>query len=254
MYNLKIQKQIELRDTVVEALIIIRYPTTGNLTYYVREPTKRRRRIRLGTSNDLTLKQARKRASELSIIDCPPAFRTLSQVFEAYAKSGEHSGKRSLEQERKRFERSVEPILGSKSITAIGVNDVQAVMAGLNSSLSDATRNRYLAMLRSIFRFSIINGFSDKDPSRSIKLRREVPVKLYEITDEFIGHLRGAVRWLQKTIRILRAWSSCCCLRACVLVRRSPCSGATLTFRHGKSLSGEPNPEKSGMSPSVMTV
>ncbi len=198
MSNFKRPKQIEVRDAVVEALIIISYPATGNSTYYLREPTEGRRRIKLGTSSDLTLKQARKKAAEMLTADYHPALRTLTQVFEAYAKAGEHSGKRSLAQERKRFELAVEPILGSKSITAIDVTDVQAVMAGLKSSLSDATRNRYLAMMRSIFRFSITNGFSDKDPSRSIKLRREVPVKLYEVTDDFIGRLRGAVRWLQK--------------------------------------------------------
>ncbi|MBA6125294.1 tyrosine-type recombinase/integrase [Pseudomonas juntendi] len=198
MSTSKTLKQIEVRDTLVEALIIISYPATGNSTYYVREPTKSRRRIKLGASKDLTLKQARKKAVEVLNADYHPAPPTLLQVFEAYAKSGEYSGKRSLTQERKRFERVVEPILGSKSITAIDVTDVQAVMAALNSSLSDATRNRYLAMLRSIFRFSVAHGFSDKDPSRSIKLRREVPVKLYEVTDDFIGRLRSAARWLQK--------------------------------------------------------
>ncbi len=191
-------KQVEVRDTIVEALIIVSYPATGNSTYYVREPNKRRRRIRLGTSKDLALKQARKKAAEVLTADYHLAPRTLTQVFEAYAKSGEYSGKRSLNQERKRFERVVEPILGSKSIRAIDVTDVHAVMAVLNSSLSDATRNRYLALLRSIFRFSVAQGFSDKDPSCSIKLRREVPVKLYEVTGEFIGRLGNAVRCLQK--------------------------------------------------------
>jgi len=192
-------KQVEVRDSVVEGLIVISYPATGNSTYYVREATKSRRRIKLGTSSDLTLKQARKKAGEVLRAEYSPSSLALSQVFEAYARSGEYSGKRSISRERKRFEKLVEPILGNKSIRAIDVTDVQAVMAALNSSLSDATRNRYLAMLRSIFRFSIAQGFSDKDPSRSIKLRREVPVKLYEVTDEFIGRLRNAVRWLAKT-------------------------------------------------------
>ncbi|WP_052959699.1 tyrosine-type recombinase/integrase [Pseudomonas lundensis] len=190
-------KQVEVRDSVVEGLIVIRYPATGNSTYYVREATKSRQRIKLGTSSDLTLKQARRKAAEVLSAEYSPCSLTLAQVFEAYARSGEHSGKRSISRERKRFEKLVEPILGSKSIRAIDVTDVQAVMAALNSSLSDATRNRYLAMLRSIFRFSIAQGFSEKDPSRSIKLRREMPVKLYEVTDEFIGRLRDAVRWLE---------------------------------------------------------
>ena len=195
----KLVKQVETRDPVVEGLIIVSYPATGNSTYYVREATKSRRRIKLGTSSDLTLKQARKNAGEVLRAEYSPSSLTLSQVFEAYAKSGECSGKRSISRERKRFEKSVEPLLGSKSIKAIDVRDVHAVMGALDSSLSDATRNRYLAMLRSIFRFSVAQGFSDQDASRSIKLRREVPVKLYEVTHEFIGRLGNAVRWLEKS-------------------------------------------------------
>lgn len=198
MSVLKLVKQVETRDPGFEGLIIVKYPATGNSTYYLREATKSRRRIKLGTSSDLTIKQARRKAAEVLSAEFSPRSLTLSQVFEAYAKSGECSGKRSISRERKRFERCVEPILGSKSIRAIDVTDVQAVLAALDSSLSDATRNRYLAMLRSIFRFSVAQGFSDQDPSRSIKLRREVPVKLYEVNDEFIGRLGKAVRWLKK--------------------------------------------------------
>ena len=189
-------KQVEVRDPVVGNLVVVNYPATGNSTYYIRGTTKDRRRVKLGTSKDLTLKQARKQAVEALSGEYRPGSLTFSQAFEAYAKSGEYSGKRSISRERKRFEKVVEPILGSKSIRAIDVTDVHAVMAALNASLSDATRNRYLAMLRSIFRYSVAQGFSDKDPSRSIKLRREVPVKLYEVNDAFIGRLRLAVDWL----------------------------------------------------------
>lgn len=199
MPSLKSSSQSEFRDPIVDGLIIINYAATGNSTYYVRESTRDRRRVKLGTSKELTLKQARKKAAQVLSAEYSPAVMTLSQVFAVYAKSGEHSGKRSIDRERQRFERVVEPLLGKKGIKAVDVTDVQTVMSSLNASLSDATRNRYLAMLRSIFRFSIAEGFSDKDPSRSIKLRREVPVKLYDVTDEFIGRLRCAVTWLSKS-------------------------------------------------------
>lgn len=190
-------KQVEIRDSVIKGLIIVNYPSTGNSAFYIREATKSRRRIKLGTSSDLTIKQARIKAAEVLSAEYRPSSLTLSQVFDVYAKSGEYSGKRSIGRECKRFEAFVEPLLGSKSIRAIDVTDVQTVLAALDSSLSDATRNRYLAMLRAIFRFSVAQGFSDQDPSRSIKMRREVPVKLYEVTHEFIGRLGKAVRWLK---------------------------------------------------------
>lgn len=182
-------KQIEVRDSVVEGLIVVNYLATGNSTYYTRGTTKKRRRVKLGTSHDLTLKQARKKAAETLSLGFAPHPLTLTQVFELYAKSGEYSGKLSINLERLRFEKAFKPMLGGKNVKAISLKDVQAVMGSLDPSFSDATRNRYLSGLRSVFRFSADQGYSDNDPSRSIKLRAEVQAKLYEVTDEFIGLL-----------------------------------------------------------------
>ena len=194
----KSAKQIEVRDSVVEGLIVVNYLATGNSTYYTRGTTKKRRRVKLGTSHDLTLKQARKKAAETLSLGFAPHPLTLTQVFELYAKSGEYSGKLSINLERLRFEKAFKPMLGGKNVKAISLKDVQAVMGSLDPSFSDATRNRYLSGLRSVFRFSADQGSSDNDPSRSIKLRAEVQAKLYEVTDEFIGRLRDAVRWLEQ--------------------------------------------------------
>ena len=81
MSILKMVKQVEIRDSIVEGLIIITYPATGNSTYYVRASTKSRRRIKLGTSSDLTLKQARKKAAEVQSAEYSLSSFTLSQLF-----------------------------------------------------------------------------------------------------------------------------------------------------------------------------
>ena len=60
----KAVKQVEVRDSIVEGLIIVNYPATRSSTYYIRGTTKERRRIKLGTAKELTLKQARKQAVE----------------------------------------------------------------------------------------------------------------------------------------------------------------------------------------------
>lgn len=191
-------KQIECRDPVVNRLIVISYPDTNSVTYCMRETTKERRRTTLGTSKDLTLTQARIKALEVEGAGCNKNSLTLSQVFEQYEQSGEYSGKRSMERERKRFDSTVAPLLGKKEIKAISLADIQAVLASLRTSLSDATKNRYLAMLRSIFRFAVDHDYCEKDPTRSIKLKREVPVKLYEVNDELINRLAVAVDWLEE--------------------------------------------------------
>ena len=191
-------KQIECRDSVVKSLVVINYPSTDSITYCMRGTTKDRRRIKLGTSKDLTLTQARIKALEVEGAGCNNAALSLSQVFEQYEQSGEYSGKRSMGRERKRYDSIVAPIIGKKEIKAISLADIQAVLASLRTSLSDATKNRYLAMLRSIFRFAVDHDYCEKDPTRSIKLKREVPVKLYEVNDELINRLAVAVDWLEE--------------------------------------------------------
>lgn len=190
-------KQRERRDAVVKSLVVINYRDTGSITYCMRGTSNGRRRITLGTSKDMTLTQARIKAFEVESAGSNKAFLTLSQVFEQYEQSGEYSGKRSMGRERKRYDSVVEPIIGQKAIKAISLADIQAVLVSLRPSLSDATKNRYLAMLRSIFRFAVDHDYCEKDPSRSIKLKREVPVKLYEVNNELIDRLGVAVNWLE---------------------------------------------------------
>lgn len=190
-------KQYERRDPVVKNLIVTNYPGTNSFTFSLRGTTKGRQRIKLGTSKDISLTQARIKALEAQGTGYNKSSITLSQVFERYEQSGEYSGKRSMGRERKRYDSVVEPIIGPKAIKAISLADIQAVMASLRPSLSDATKNRYLAMLRSIFRFAVDHDYCEKDPTRSIKLKREVPVKLYEVNNELIDRLGVAVEWLE---------------------------------------------------------
>jgi integrase len=63
--------------------------------------------------------------------------------------------------------------------------------------LSVATKNRYLAMLRSIFRFAVDQGYCAQDPTRSLKLGREIAVKTYEVNDDLTGRLMSAALWLE---------------------------------------------------------
>ena len=196
MSAIKPVKQTEVRDSALKSLIIVTYPKSGNCTYYVRSRSNGRRRIKLGTSKELTLEKARIKAIEV-INSGYSAIVTIDKAFEAYEKTGNYSGKRSMARERKRFDLVVAPILGEKDIKAITLADIQEVMESLRPTLKDATKNRYLAMLRSIFRFAVDQGYCDKDPTRSIKLKRELPVKLYEVNDDLVYRLSYAVKWLE---------------------------------------------------------
>jgi len=130
-------KQIECRDSVVKSLVVITYPSTDSITYCMRGTTKDRRRIKLGTSKDLTLTQARIKALEVEGAGCNNAALSLSQVFEQYEQSGEYSGKRSMGRERKRYDSIVAPIIGKKEIIAINLADIQAVLASLRTQTKE---------------------------------------------------------------------------------------------------------------------
>ncbi|MGR2705472.1 Arm DNA-binding domain-containing protein [Pseudomonas sp. AU10] len=129
-------KQYERRDPVVKNLIVTNYPGTNSFTFSLRGTTKGRQRIKLGTSKDISLTQARIKALEAQGTGYNNSSITLSQVFERYEQSGEYSGKRSMGRERKRYDSVVEPIIGPKAIKAISLADIQAVMASLRPSLS----------------------------------------------------------------------------------------------------------------------
>ncbi|MBH3371186.1 tyrosine-type recombinase/integrase [Pseudomonas carnis] len=198
MLTPKKAKQIECRDILVKSLIVISYLGTDSVTYCMRGTTKGRPRKKLGTSKTISLNQARIMALEVESTGYNVSSSTLSHVFKLYEQSGTYSGKRSMGRDRKRYDSVVAPLLGEREIKTISLADIQAVLASLRPSLSDATKNRYLAMLRSIFRFAVDHDYCEKDPTRSIKLKREVQVKLYEVNDDLIDHLVFAVGWLEE--------------------------------------------------------
>ncbi|MBV7575924.1 site-specific integrase [Pseudomonas sp. PDM32] len=196
MSVIKLPKQVEVRDQAYKCLIVVKYPKSGNSTYYVRAQAYGRRRIKLGTSKELTLQDARIKAIEMMSSGCQ-AIVTVDKAFEAYEKTGNYSGKRSMSRERKRYDSVVAPILDGKDIKGIKLSHIQEVMDSLRPTLSDATKNRYLSMLRSFFRFSVDIGYCDKDPTRKLKLKRELPAKLYEVNADLINRLNYAVKWLE---------------------------------------------------------
>ena len=189
-------KQIETRDSVIPYLVIVSYPSSGNCSYYMRASTGNRKRIKLGTSGELTLDQARVCAVKNNVPSLTVVDRTVDEVFNEFVSIGQLNAKRSIEREQKRYSKSVQPIIGSMPIKVIALTHVRRVMDGLAPALSIATRNRYLAMLRAMFRFAVTQGYCDQDPTRGLKLVREIQHKTYEVTDDLGGRLSEAVIWL----------------------------------------------------------
>lgn len=197
MSVIKPTKQLEVRDPIVKFLIVIRY-VSGRTAYYIRSAGDGRKRILLGHDDSMTLDQARLAAIEARGLKNSSRSRTLSSVFEEYSESGKYSGRRSVTRDCRRFVSVVEPLLGDLPVHKIELQDIHLVMASLKPTLSAATKNRYLAMLRSIFRFAVEHGYCEKDPTRSIKLARETPITLYEVNDELLKRLWCAVDWLEE--------------------------------------------------------
>ncbi len=193
----KPKKQSEARDPLVKSLISVHY-ISGRVAYYIRSAGNDRKRILLGHSDSLTLDQARLAAIQAKSANPSSCSRTLSSVFGEYSASGKYSGRRSVNRDCRRFTAVVEPLLGHRPVHKIVLEDIHEVLASLEPSLSAATKNRYLAMLRSIFRFAVEHGYCEKDPTRSIKLARETPIKLYEVEEKLLNRLGRAVEWLEE--------------------------------------------------------
>lgn len=189
-------KQFEIRDTVVPYLVIVDYCATGSRSYYMRASNGNRKRIKLGTSSELTLDQARVCAVKNNAQLLTSVDHTVDKVFAEFISVGQLNGKRSINLEKKRYSLAVQPIIGSMSIKTITLTHVRQVMDGLSPALSSSTRNRYLAMLRAVFRFAVRQDYCEQDPTRGLRLAREIHHKTYEVTDDLKARLNEAIVWL----------------------------------------------------------
>ncbi|MBR8218299.1 tyrosine-type recombinase/integrase [Burkholderia cepacia] len=189
--------QREHRDGVVPSLITVHY-ASGAATYYVRLSRKHgRKRIRLGTSVDLTLDAARRKAYGYASTSHPLLLdKTVSTVAREYLEAGRLNHKRTVDLDKRRLDLYVLPVVGEKQIDAVTPADVAAIVRAAHKGLSDATRNRIVALQRALYNFAISRGYCTTNPTREMRMLKEVPRTIPTVDEEFISRLHIAVSLL----------------------------------------------------------
>ena len=156
-------------------------PTLG--TYYFRQRTgSTTKHHRLGTSNSLSLMEARKRARalklELSNIDekvatqnAKPPELHVSELFERYVFPHNVHRKRSHHRDVEMYNLRIKPAFGSKLLSAVSRRDVQLFHTQLlQEKKAPATCDHYVKLIRSAFNHAVRWELIDKSPLNGIKL------------------------------------------------------------------------------------
>lgn len=190
--------QTEQRDSLVPRLSFVQY-RSGLTTYYYRTCGKfGRKRIRLGTSQDLTLDGARRKAVEYSMAVHPfRVNKTVCVVANEYLEAGRLNEKRTVPLEQRRLELYVFPLIGEKRVDHVTSSDIASIVRDVHRIRSDATRNRIVALLRALFNFAIDRGYCSANPTRELRMLREVPRNIPAVDQAFISKLYVAVQRVQ---------------------------------------------------------
>lgn len=149
--------------------------------YIVRKVLRRTVRLRLATTEELTVDQARSRASELNGAmargaDPQAAKRaareepTLADLWVAW--EAEKSSKRSWKEDQRQYDRFLKP-WASRRLSSIQPADVQALHRRIGKKNGHYAANRALALVKSLFYAAIDPksgiGFNGENPARGVR-------------------------------------------------------------------------------------
>lgn len=179
------KSRTEWCDSEVKGLYCeARATSPGVGTYYLRYKAEgTTRHLRLGTTNDISLAQARKLAAdkkaEIRQGANPSMERkaekqipTLRQFVEEQYLPYTKVRKRSYKTDVQRFNQRILPLFGSTRMDLIKTTDLVNFHAGLveNEKLAPATSDRFIALLRHAYNVSIKFGVVDKNPAANVSL------------------------------------------------------------------------------------
>ena len=218
--------QTEQRDSLVPGLSFVQY-RSGWTTYYYRTGGKfGRKRIRLGTSQDLTLDGARRKAVEYSMAAHPFLVnKTVRVVADEYLDACRLNKKRTLTLDQRRLEIYVFPVIGDKRVDHVTSPDIALIVRNVHDMRSDATRNRIVALLRALFNFAIDRGYRSANPTRELRTLREIPRNIPTVDQAFISSFNLPCGEFRNIRHRSQTCSNCCSSRDCASAKRSHCDG-----------------------------
>ena len=186
--------------------------TTGSKTYYlVKRTDGQPTRHKLGTAEELSVKQAREAAAAISGKIAAgqnpqadrrqkreePTLERLHQYWMLYANA--HKGARMRVEDKRNFEKHVTK-LAKRRLSTIKKSDVQALHSKIGTDCGIYAANRTLALLRAMYNKADEIGYRGDNPAKGIKMFRE------ESRDRFlqVGELEAFFTALEGEIELFR--------------------------------------------------
>ncbi|MEI7607648.1 MAG: tyrosine-type recombinase/integrase [Rhodospirillaceae bacterium] len=173
-------------DTKIAGFMIEVRPSCT--TYYVKWKDRRgcTRSVKIGRhGSDVSLEQARKRATELrsaiALGGDPHADRqaekaalTVAEFVEQRFLPHQKARKKSWDEDVKLLRKRILPAWGGKLLSDITTADVQRLHDGVVAEgLTPATANRHLCLVKRMLSLALVWGEIAKDPARPVRLHRE---------------------------------------------------------------------------------
>ena len=174
-------KRLTFTDDTTRGLTLLVNPTGIKTFYVVRKYRGRVERTLLGRFPELTLAEARKKASYFQVqfdagVNPNEARRqareelTLNAFFETYYHDHCEIKNRRPEDTRANYQRYLAPRLGSKQLSAIDRSDIKAVMRQLGDRGRKRTANNAHTLARAIFNKAIAwEYFDGRNPAEHIE-------------------------------------------------------------------------------------
>ncbi len=166
--------------------LLLRVTPTGVKSFCVLKRIKggKLERFTLGRFPDLTVEQARRKATDvLSTVasgDNPAEVRrkikgelTFAQMFEEYRRRHAETSKRTWREDVQRFNDYLHVPIGGKKLSKIERRDIRAIHEDITKGGHATTANRVLALISSVFGKAIEWEYAEANPATGIKHNRE---------------------------------------------------------------------------------
>ncbi|MHB8165292.1 MAG: tyrosine-type recombinase/integrase [Sulfuricella sp.] len=152
-------------------------------------------RVTLGRYPDMTIEQARRKASEINAAiegganpaeakRAHKAEPTFADLFNEYIERHAKLKKRTWAEDVQRFQQYLEKPLGGKRLSTITRQDIAAVHAAITKAGHGATANRVLALVSSIFGRGIEFSIIETNPAKGIRRNTETSRERFLQSDE----------------------------------------------------------------------
>jgi integrase len=177
-------KRADYQDTKTTGLQL-RVTSNGTKTFSVlRRIQGTLERITIGRYPDLTVEQARRKATQINADianDVNPGEvkrgrkreLTFSELFAEYLERHSKRNKRTWTEDVSKFKIYLEKPLGSKKLSTIDRASIAAIHSSITKSGHSITANRVKALISSVFGWAISTGLWHTNPAIGIKLNKE---------------------------------------------------------------------------------